>query len=109
MRAWHEGLHGNAAPLPLAPRTALEQQIAGYLAELDRGDKQEALSPLDRSAVQSALRQLQDRRQQILDQQTVLSEQDVSGHNPTEPEARMMRTAHGKRVAYNVQIRVITR
>lgn len=84
----------------------LEQQIAGYLAELDRGDKQEALSQLDRSAVQLALQHLQDRHQQILDQQTVLSEQGLSGHNPTEPEARMMRTAHGKRVAYNVRTAV---
>lgn len=98
--------HYQSAAQLAKQQQVLEQQIAGYLAELDRGDKQEALSPLDRSAVQSALRQLQDRRQQILDQQTVLSEQDVSGHNPTEPEARMMRTAHGKRVAYNVQTAV---
>lgn len=84
----------------------LEQQIAGYLAELDRGDRQDTDSPLDHSAVQAALQQLRDRRHDVLAQQATLQEHGLPGHNPTEPEARMMRTAHGKRVAYNVQTAV---
>jgi hypothetical protein len=40
-----------------------------------------------------ASQQLRDRHGQILNHQTVMNEPGQSGHQPTEPEAQMVRTA----------------
>jgi transposase len=87
-------------------QAALDKQIAAYLAQLDHGDKEEAGIAIDRSAVQAALQQLQQQRESVADQQDFLQQQGLSQYVQTEPDARMMRYAHGKMVAYNVQTAV---
>jgi len=87
-------------------QASLDRQIAAYLIQLDRGDKEETDTTMDRSAVQAALQQLQQQRESVADQQAVLQQQGLSQSVPTEPDARMMRHAHGKMVAYNVQTAV---
>ena len=87
-------------------QTALDQQICVYLAEMDRTDKQESATTIDRTAVQAALQQLQQQRDHVADQQAFLQQQGLSQCIQSEPEARMMRHAHGKMTAYNVQTAV---
>jgi len=84
----------------------LDKQISAYLTELDRSDKQDATTAIDRSAVQAALKQLQQQRESVAYQQAFLQQQGLSQYVQTEPDARMMRHAHGKMVAYNVQTAV---
>lgn len=87
-------------------QAALDQQIAAYLAELDRGDRQDTSTEIDRSAVQAALQQLQQQREELAEQQIFLQQQGLTQYIQTEPDARMMRHAHGKMTAYNVQTAV---
>lgn len=87
-------------------QAALDQQIAAYLAELDRGDRQDTSAEIDRSAVQAALQQLQHQREGVVEQQALLHQQGLTQRIRTEPDARMMRHAHGKMTAYNVQTAV---
>ena len=59
-----------------------------------------------RSSFRAALQVLQDQQQQNLAQQAHLREQNLTQLIKTEPDARMMRTAQGKKVSYNVQTAV---
>lgn len=87
-------------------QAALDKQITAYLAQLDCGDKEDTRTTIDRSAVQAALQQLQQQRESVADRQAFLQQQGLSQYVQTEPDARMMRHAHGKMVAYNVQTAV---
>lgn len=94
-------------PATLAKQqVALEQQIQRYLLALDQQDQTEQAEPIDADAVRAALQVLQDRQQQNLDQQAYLREQHLTQLVKTEPDARVMRTAAGKKVSYNVQTAV---
>jgi transposase len=84
----------------------LDKQISAYLTELDRSDKHDAATAIDRSAVQAALQHLQQQRDSIVEQQHFLQKNGLQQYVQTEPDARMMRHAHGKMVAYNVQTAV---
>jgi transposase len=87
-------------------QAALDQQIAAYLAELERDDRLDASTEIDCSAVQAALQQLQQQREDVTKQQAFMQQQGLTQHIQTEPDARMMRHAHGKMTAYNVQTAV---
>lgn len=87
-------------------QAVLEQHISAYLVELDRCDGQEASTEIDRTAVQAALQQLQHKRDGVAAQRTFLQQQGLTQSIQTEPDARMMRHAHGKMTAYNVQTAV---
>lgn len=87
-------------------QAALEKQIRAYLDELDRGDQQEASAVMDRSAVQAALQQLQQQRDTLKQDQESLQQQGLQQRIRREPDARLMRHAHGKMPAYNVQTAV---
>ena len=89
-------------------QAALEQQIQQYLTTLDQQDQTEKTEPIDAEAVRAALQALQDQWQQNLAQQAHLREQNLTRLIKTEPDARMMRTAAGKQVPYNVQTAVDT-
>ena len=81
----------------------LDARIAQYLESLDAGDREECEEPLDREAVAKALRELRGRKADCETVQAVLRELGQTQHVVGEGEARLMRTAHGQAVAYNVQ------
>jgi transposase len=84
----------------------LDVHIANYLAQLDEADRAESSETLDRAAVKAALRQLQEQRDDNLTIQALLDTQKLQQYVVGEPDARMMRAAQGKRMAYNVQTAV---
>ena len=81
----------------------LDARITQYLRALDEGDAQEREEPLDRGAVAAALEELKSRKADCQTALAALAELDETQHVTGEPEARLMRTAHGHAVAYNVQ------
>lgn len=97
----------HVTPTKLAKQQAvLEQQIDRYLTILDQQDQTEKAESMNADAVRAALHTLQDRQQKNLAQQAQLREQNLTQLIKTEPDARMMRTAAGKKVSYNVQTAV---
>jgi transposase len=84
----------------------LDKRIAQYLAELDEADKTEANEVVDRSAVKTALAQLEVRHSNNLTCQALMKSMELEQFNTHESDARMMRTHKGPRVAYNVQTAV---
>jgi transposase len=84
----------------------LELHIANYLAQLDEADRAESSDTIDRSAVKAALQQLRDKHTNNLTTQALLEAQGLQQFVVGEADARMMRSAQGKRVAYNVQTAV---
>jgi transposase len=84
----------------------IDARIAEYLRTLERSDRQEAHEAEPEARVQEALAALkaQHERLQGLAQELAASDskQVVAG----EPEAKLMRTAQGSQVAYNVQTAV---
>ncbi|WP_247258314.1 IS1182 family transposase [Pseudomonas moorei] len=84
----------------------LDKRIAQYLAELDETDKAEAGEVIDRSAIKTALAQLEVRQQDNQSCQALMNSMGLEQFNTHESDARMMRTPKGPRVAYNVQTAV---
>lgn len=81
----------------------LEARIAQYLKTLDEADREEREEPIDRAAVAVALEQLRARKANCQTAAKILEELGETQHVMGEPEARLMRTAHGHAVAYNMQ------
>lgn len=84
----------------------LEARIGHYLKALDEADGEERAEPIDRSAVAAALQQLRTRKADCDQAREVLEELGETQHVVGEPDAKLMRTAHGQEVAYNVQTAV---
>src|SRR5438128_4172965 len=84
----------------------LGKRIAQYLAELDEADKAEAGEAIDRSAIKTALEQLEARQLNNLTCQALMKSMGIEQLNTGESDARMRRTPKGPRVAYNVQTAV---
>ena len=86
---------------------AIDRKITGYLVAMDQADREEqtqATVPMDGTAVVKALKELQERREKMRQQAHQLARQGLSQLVVTEPEAKLMRTAHhGHQVAYNAQ------
>lgn len=81
----------------------IEGRIAQYLKSLDEADREEREEVVDRQAVAAALAELRNRKADCETARSALKELDDTQHVIGEPEARLMRTAHGQEVAYNVQ------
>lgn len=81
----------------------LDARIAQYLRSLDEADGQEREEPIDREAVAAALKKLQARKANCETMRATLQELGESHHVVGESQARLMRTADGQAVAYNVQ------
>jgi transposase len=84
----------------------LDKRIAQYLVQLDEADKDEAGETVDRSAIKTALARLEGRQSNNRSCQALMKSMDIEQFNSHESDARMMRTAKGPRVAYNVQTAV---
>jgi transposase len=82
---------------------ALDKRIARYLAQLEESDRSEEGEPIDRSAVQTALRELQVKKANNQTCQVLMEAQGLTQHIVGESEAQKMRTPSGKFVAYNIQ------
>jgi transposase len=82
---------------------ALEKRIARYLAQLEEADHSEESEPIERSAVQAALRELQVKKANNQTCQGLMEAQGLVQHIVGESEAQKMRTPSGKFVAYNIQ------
>jgi transposase len=84
-------------------RALIEQQVASYLARLDRADREDTELGLAQERVQAALKRLDrlDRYEQAMDAG------DRNQHCDTEPDARIMRSGRdGMVLGYNVQTAV---
>ena len=81
----------------------LDARIAQYLKSLDEADREETGEPIDRQAVAAALKELRAKKANCETARAVLKELKVTQHVVGEDQARLMRTAHGKEVAYNMQ------
>lgn len=81
----------------------IDARISQYLRSLDEGDAQEREEPIDRSAVASALQELRGRKADCQTALETLAELGETQHVTGEPEAKLMRTATGQAVSYNVQ------
>jgi transposase len=88
--------------------TVLDADIARYLAELDAADYQEqAVSVPDTQTLRQTLARLKDQRNNVATAEALMASLGIDQHVQGEPEARLMKTAHGPtRVAYNVQTAV---
>lgn len=85
---------------------AIDRKIAAYLATMDEADRQErtdAAAPIDVAAAVAALR---EQRATLQQHAQMLAREGLRQHVIGEPEAKLMRTPQGHRVAYNAQIAV---
>jgi transposase len=82
---------------------AIDRQIAEYLSQLDARDTEEPAVPA--GSTQAALQALTEQRERLQAISTQLN--GATYYVATEPEAKLMRTAHhSHQVAYNVQTAV---
>jgi len=93
-------------PKRIAKMTAaLDRRIAEHLAAMDEADRQEqpqAITP----DVAAALERLAEQRRKLQEEAERLAREGLKQRVTSEPEARLMRTPQGPRVAYNAQIAV---
>jgi transposase len=84
---------------------AIDRKIADYLASMDAADREEprAGAPAD---VAAAIEALKAQKLQLQGQAQKLAAGGLKQLVVSEPEAKLMRTAHGHAVAYNAQIAV---
>lgn len=81
----------------------LEARITQYLKNLDQADREEREEPVDREAVAAALAELRSQKADCETARNTLAQLGESQHVVGEDDARLMRTAHGQQIAYNVQ------
>lgn len=95
-------------PARIARMTAaIDRKVAEYLAAMDEADRHDEADVPERVDVERAIAQLQMQRDKLQRQARDLSEAGVNQKVMSEPEAKLMRTAHhGHQVAYNAQIAV---
>src|SRR5882757_9239767 len=85
---------------------AIDRKIADYLASLDAADREEPRAsgaPVD---VAAAIEALKAQKLRLQGQAQELAAGGLKQLVVSEPEAKLMRTAHGHAVAYNAQIAV---
>jgi len=94
-------------PKSLAKKAAsIDRKIAEYLVAMDEADREEPAAPV-MGDVAAALAVLRERREEVSRQAEQLASERLSQQVVSEPEARLMRTAHdGYQVAYNAQTAV---
>jgi transposase len=91
----------------LRDRARIEQQIQGYLEQLDRADREQPGVELERAGVQQALESLKQRAQRLQEVEQVMDASGRAEHCATEPDARLMRSGReGMVLGYNVQTAV---
>jgi transposase len=88
----------------------IDERIAGYLRQLERSEGEDSGAGASPEQVQAALAELNARRERLREPAQGLAQGDQSQWVQGEPEAKLMRGAHGEHiVAYNAQIAVDSR
>jgi transposase len=87
-------------------QAAIDKRIAAYLAALQTADAEAHAETTDRGSVCDALEVLAAQRAQGQTLMAHLQREGINQYVTGEPEAKLMRTAQGHRVAYNAQIAV---
>lgn len=83
---------------------AIDEKIAAHLLVMDAADRQESTPEPLCPDVAAALKALQEQRETLKREAREMASQGLTQKVETEPEARLMRTAHhGYQVAYNAQ------
>lgn len=82
---------------------AIERKIAQYLASMDEADKREVGSADKKISVAAAIEALKAQKERLQAEAQDMAESGLTQKVLTEPQARLMRTAHGHAVAYNAQ------
>jgi transposase len=85
---------------------AIDRKIADYLDSMDEADREEPAAAGARVDVKAAIEALQAQKERLQGQARALAASGLRQLVVTEPEARLMRTAHGHAVAYNAQTAV---
>jgi len=87
----------------------LQQQIGGYLAELDGNDRaeqtKENVTELEKQQtnLEENIKHLQQEIEKLKEQKKNFKEEGLDKYSPTDPDARLMKGREGKHFAYNVQ------
>lgn len=81
----------------------IDARIAQYLKSLEEADREENEEPVDRGAVAAAIERLKASKADGQTAERLLEALGETQHVLGEPEARLMRTAQGQAVCYNVQ------
>jgi transposase len=84
----------------------IDARIAEYLAGLEKSDRQEAFEAESEGRVGQALAALKGQRERLQGLAQTLAASDSKQVVAGEPEAKLMRTAQGSQVGYNVQTAV---
>jgi transposase len=85
-------------------RQILEQQITGYLEQLDRADQQDTGIDLKREQVQETVARLQGKVMRLNEREARMDQLGSNQHCDTEEQARVMRSGRdGMVLGYNVQ------
>jgi transposase len=91
-------------------RSAIEADIARYLAELEAADQAEAgQSGAQGQALRATLARLKQQRAEVLNTEAWMRSQGIEQHVRGEEDARLMKTGDGIKPAYNVQSAVDAR
>jgi transposase len=98
-------------PKRLAEQLAvMDKKIGEYLISLDEADRREPGNGRACQDVAAALTTLKEQREELQRQAQEMAGKGIKQHVATEPEARLMRTAHQDfKVAYNAQMAVDAR
>jgi transposase len=98
----------NFSPKRLEQRIAdIDTQIAAYLKQLDRQDREEArIETGQPEEFPEKLRRWQERKQRYQGYQQQLAESGEKQISLTDPDSRRMSRGHGSQVGYNVQLAV---
>jgi hypothetical protein len=85
---------------------AIDRKIADYLASMDAADREEPRASGAPADVAAAIEALKAQKLRLQGQAEELAADGLKQLVVSEPEAKLMRTAHGHAVAYNAQIAV---
>lgn len=85
---------------------AIDRKIAQHLASMDEADREEPKAADAQADVAAAIEALKAQKERLQDEAEELAARGVKQLVKTEPEARLMRTPRGHRVAYNAQTAV---
>lgn len=87
-------------------RQKIDARITHYLKSIDEADGQDGEGRIDRKSVAAAIDELKARKANADTAALLLDALDENQHVIGEPEARLMRSAQGQAVCYNVQTAV---
>lgn len=83
-----------------------DKRIEEYLKRLDEGDRDDGSNRLSGEELKEKIEKLKQMREQYRENEQKLAESGETQISLTDPDARLMQSAQGKHVSYNVQMAV---